>query len=99
MRMIYIVTGHTGVYEDRETWIEGAYTTREEAIGRVDQLNKILESLGCYDAEMVDYLDYDRESELTTLVRNSHDSNFRLEYNGAHYSYESVVMKKLCVTT
>ena len=93
MSEIYIVTGHTGVYEDRETWIEGAYATHEEAMGRVDQLNSRLISLGCYDAGVFDSLGYERCTDLEDAMRGD-DELFRIDCYGAHYSYERVQFKK-----
>jgi hypothetical protein len=93
MSAIYIVNGFTGVYDDREIWIEGAYQTHEEAMGRVDQLNNILIAHGCYDAVLVDGLDCDRCTELGDAMRGE-DALFRCDYNGAHYSYERVELKK-----
>jgi hypothetical protein len=49
MRMICIVTGSTGMYEDRQEWMEGAYETREEADARAAQLNAMMDALGCHD--------------------------------------------------
>lgn len=92
MTYVWVVTGHTGVDEDRETWIEGAYATHEEAMGRVDHLNSRLIVLGCYDA-WCDTLDVVRCDAMDDIMRGE-DELFRVDYNGAHYSYEMVRRKK-----
>lgn len=93
MSAIYIVNGFTGMYEDRESWIEGAYQTHKEAMGRTDELNNRLIVLGCYDSAAIGFLGYDRCTELGDAMRGE-DALFRCDYNGAHYSYERVELKK-----
>ena len=93
MTHVWIVTGHTGVYEDAQWWIEGAYETQAEAIGRADQMNALLDALGAYDATLTDGLDYDRSTEIEDALREQ-DELFQCDYNGAHYSYKMVRKKK-----
>ena len=93
MTHVWIVTGHTGVYEDAQWWIEGVYETQEEAIGRADKLNALLDALGAYDATLMGGLDYDRSTEIEEALREQ-DELVRVDYNGAHYSYQMVHKKK-----
>lgn len=83
----YIIIGHTGQFEDNETWLVEGHYSKKVAKERVDFLNALVGDL----SDEVENNIENRE-RIIDIVRNHPlgDPQFRLEFPGVFYEFSSV---------
>jgi hypothetical protein len=80
--IVYIVTGHTGEYDDRWEWKAKAFTSKEKADNLCGALNVLVkESKG---------LDYEDRDKLMESIQESLDPMCSIDYTGTYYKVEEL---------
>lgn len=97
MTNIYIVEGRTGQYEDKSSWIVGAFKDKNKATTFADDCNKEAQRIEkfLHKHDMQPCQIYCIEDEkLEKEAKHKYDSDFQMDTNGTRYRMYSVEMKK-----
>ena len=80
--IVYIVTGHTGEYEDRWDWNVKAFTSKEKADNLCEALNVLVK-----DSKE---LDWDDRDKLVEKIQQSLDPMCSIDYTGTYYKVDQL---------